>query len=244
MTIIFKKTKTLIKAALKCKKYDNILPLGYNCEIAYRFYRHFHFIDSSLFAWVYISSFEMLMHALQNLDKLAQNELIYENTMLKCKNSGIYFHGKTGASKFTGEKEHDEKLIADDIKELRPRITYLKEKFIKSANDGHSTLFIKKISAAEASDLSMHGKILELYDFLNNFSRNKFDLLLITEKSFYNDFLYDEPNIYTRYVEKYSPDSMVTDKKEGDKFGWDVIFTEFRPKKRVWKKKKLKFEEI
>ncbi|MGN0014414.1 MAG: hypothetical protein ACI37T_03250 [Candidatus Gastranaerophilaceae bacterium] len=244
MINLFKRAKLILKAGIKRKKYDNIIPLGYNCEIAYRFYRHFRFIESSLFAWVYINSFEELLNALKNLDSLAQGELFYENTMFKCLNSGIYFHGKTSAEKITGDKENASKLIASDIEELRPRIKYLSDKLIKTINNGKSTLFIKKISPKEAIEPDMHDKISELYAFLEKFSKNKFDLLLITEKSFYNDFLYNEQNIYTRNVEQYSPDSTVTDKKSGDKFGWDVIFTEFCPKKRVWKKKKLKFEEI
>lgn len=244
MANIFKKAEILFKAGIKRKKYDNIIPLGYNCEIAYRFYRHFRFIESSLFAWVYINSFEELLNALKNPDLLAQGELVYENTMFKCLNSGIYFHGKTSAEKFTGDTETIHKLIASDIEELRPRIEYLSDKLVKTVNNGKSTLFIKKISQKEACEAGMYNKILELYTFLEKFSKNQFDLLLITENSFYNDFLYNEPNIYTRSVEKYSPDSAVTNKKAGDKFGWDVIFTEFAPKKRVWKKKKLKFEEI
>lgn len=239
-----KKIIRIATAILNRKKYDNIIPLGYNCEIAYRFYRYFRFIESSLFAWTYISSFDMLLYALNNLETLAQGELVYENTMFKCLNSGIYFHGKTSAEKFSKNKESINKLIAEDIEELRPRIKYLSEKLKKTVNNGKPTLFIKKISQKEACENGIRDKILELYAFLGKFSKNEFDLLLITENSFYNDFLYNEKNIYTRSVEQYSPDSIVTDKKAGDKFGWNVIFMEFRPKKRVWKKKKLKFEEI
>ena len=72
----------------------------------------------------------------------------------------------------------------------------------------------------------------------------KFDFLIITEDKFYQKFLFNEKNIYTRSVEKYAPDETVTNKKLGDKVGWDVLWMEFRPKKYVFKKKKLKFEEI
>ncbi len=234
----------IINSIANRKKYDNIIPLGYNCEIAYRFYKHFKFIDSSLFAWVYISSFEMLMNALNNLDKLAQGELVYENTMFKCLNSGIYFHGRTSASEFNGEKEHDTSIIKSDIQELRPRIKYLSEKFLKLLNNGKNTLFIKKISSKEASNPNIRKQIINLYDRLKTLSSNNFDLLLVTEQVFFENLIFKEKNIHTRFVKKYSPDETVTDKKAGDKFGWDVIFMEFAPKKRVWKKKKLKFEEV
>lgn len=43
--------KRHIKAVSEAKKYDNIIFLGYNCEVAFRFFRQYRFVDSSLFAW-------------------------------------------------------------------------------------------------------------------------------------------------------------------------------------------------
>ncbi len=159
-------------------------------------------------------------------------------------NSGIFFHGQAKPADFNGDKEHDMALIESDKNELRPRIEYLKEKFNKYTNDGKKNLYIKKISEKEASEASSHSQMLELYQYLQSVCTNEFDLLLITEEKYYDKFIYDEGHIYTRCVEKYSPDEAVTANNMGDKFGWDVIFTEFQPKTRVWKKKKLKFEEV
>ena len=241
---LFEKCKIFLKAFFNKKKYDNIIPLGYNCEIAYRFYRYFRFIESSLFSWVYISSFSVLFNALNNIDIIASEDFIYENTLYKCTKSGIKFHGRMREEEFTDDEEKNKILMEQDKAELHSRLNYLKEKFIKTANDGKKNLYIKKISKSEAEEENSYKNMYEIYKFLKKFCKNDFDLLFVTEKSYFDKFIYSEKNIYTKCVEKYSPDDMVTDKRQGDKFGWNVIYTEFSPKKRVWKKKKLKFENV
>ena len=241
---LYKNFKIISGAFFRKKKYDNIIPLGYNCETAYRFYRHFRFIESSLFSWVYISSFQMLENALNNIDIIASDDFVYENTMYKCSKSGIKFHGRMREEEFTNDEEKNKILMEQDKEELRSRINYLKEKFVRTANDGKKNLYIKKISLSEANDENSYENMYKIYKFLQKFCKNDFDLLFVTEKNYFDKFIYNEKNIYTKCVEKYSPDNLVTDKKQGDKFGWDVIYTEFSPKKRVWKKKKLKFENV
>ena len=65
-----------------------------------------------------------------------------------------------------------------------------------------------------------------------------------TEEEFYQKCLFENKNILTRYVKKYSPDEEVTNKKLGDAFGWRLIYSEFRPKYKKKNSKKLKFEEV
>lgn len=240
----FKNLKTLLKAVFRLKVYDNIIPLGYNCETAFRFYVHYRFIESSFLTWVYIDDFDILLNALNNLENVATDDFIYEQALYKCVNSGIRFHGRTRDKALSEDNEESRLLMAQDKEELRSRIKYLKEKFIKTASDGKKNLYAVKISKKDAERADIREKITKLYEFLNNFCKNKFDLLIITEKNYYQKLLFDEKNIYTRSVEKYAPDETVTDKKAGDKFGWRAVWTEFRPKKHVWKKKKLKFEQI
>jgi len=240
----FNKTKRILKAVLHIKRYDNIIPLGYNCETAFRFYVHYKFIESSLLTWVYIDNFDILLNALQNLSPIATDDFAYEMTLYKCLNSGIRFHGRTRDEALSEDNEESRILIRQDKEELRSRIKYLKEKFVKTANDGKKNLYVVKISEEDAENPDIREKVTKLYNFLNGFCKNKFDFLIITEDKFFNKFLFNEKNIYTRSVEKYAPDETVTNKKMGDKFGWNVLWTEFRPKKHVWKKKKLKFEQI
>ena len=238
--MMFEKIKKYIKALKNSKRYENIVPLGYNCEIAYRFYRKFGFFDSSLFGWSYVT-FEQLKNALSNFDFIGKGDLEYDKAshMFKCKNTGIFFHGRTPADAFTDNEEENLEIIKKDEEELRSRVEYLKEKFVKYATNGKNTLYILKI---KSNNDVLRKEIIWLYEFMKDFCKNDFCILLITEKSFYSEFLFDNPKILTRYVEKYSPDECVTSKKQGDAFGWKLIFTEFKPKKYKKQKGKLKFE--
>lgn len=243
--MFFEKVKNYLCAVKNAKKYDNIVFLGYNCESAYRFYRQYKFVDSSIFGWSYIT-FEQLKYALDNFSDIGSGnfEYEYDSYMFKDLNTGIYFHGKTPASAFTKDDEQNKKMIEEDKLELKSRLEYLKCKFRNYATNGKPTLYVKKINRADSGEdfVNTRNNILWLLGCLETTCMNDFKLLLITEKDFYHKFLFENEKIITRYVEKYSPDECVTNKKLGDSFGWRAIFTEFQPKNIKKQKGKLKFE--
>lgn len=239
----FSDIKKYIKALRNAKKYTNIIPLGYNCEIAYRFYKQYKFVDSSLFGWSY-TTFEQLKNVLSDLNILGTGNFKYDypSHTIQCQNSGIYFHGRTPADKFSEDENQNKEIIENDITELKSRLEYLKQKFLKYAANGQKTLYILKVSGKETDENKIKENILWLYNYLSDFCKNEFKLLIVTEKSFYERYLFDNPDIITRSVEKYSPDDAVTLKKAGDSFGWRLIFTEFQPSVKKKQKGKLKFE--
>ncbi len=239
----FHKFKLYINALLNAKKYENIVMLGYNCEVAYRFFRQYKFVDSSLFAWTYVT-FEQLKFFLENPDKVATGDFFLEHGMFTCKNSGISFHGRTDLTAVTDVLQIDKEALEKEKAELRSRIEYLKEKFYKYCSNGKSTVFIRKISAKEAQNPNLLDNLNWLYQKLSSICSNDFRLVLVCEKAFSQKLQFDNPKIIVKTVEKYSPDENVTDKKAGDKFGWRLIFTEFQPAKIKKQSKKLKFEEI
>ncbi|MCR5260761.1 MAG: hypothetical protein K6C94_02870 [Candidatus Gastranaerophilales bacterium] len=246
--MMFDRIKKYLYALTHSKKYDNIIPLGYNCEIAYRFYKHFKFFDASLFGWSFVT-FEQLKYSLLNMDKLCNGgiEYDYPSHTLKCKNSGIYFHGRTPHDKFSDNEQENQKIIEQDAAELQSRTEHLKEKFFNYANDGKKNLYIRKIhlSDGNTSDSGIEQKrneILWIYNFLKDYCKNDFTFLLVVEEKFYDKFLFDDEKIQTRSILAYSPDDAVTKKKAGDPFGWKILFTEFQPKHKKKQKGKLKFE--
>ena len=241
--MICKKIKLYIQALLKAKKYDNIVILGYNCEVAYRFFKQYKFVDSSLFAWSYVT-FEQLKFFLENPDKVANGDFFLEHGMFTCKNSGISFHGRTDLTAITDVSKIDNDVLENEKAELRSRIAYLKEKFYRYCSNGKNTLFIRKISSKEAENINLTDNINWLYQKLSSICSNDFKLILVCEKRFSEKLQLQNTKIIVKTVEKYSPDENVTDKKAGDKFGWRLIFTEFQPAKVKKQSKKLKFEEI
>lgn len=247
--MLIDKIKQYMNAFVHSKKYENIVPLGYNCEIAYRFYRQYKFFDSSLFGWSFVN-FEQLQYSLLNIDKLGNGGFEYDfpSHMLKCLNSGIYFHGRTTHDKFTDNDEENQKIIQSDSVELQSRINHLKDKFKQYANDGKSTLYIRKIYFGDVNsqdDIEQkRQQVLWLFDFLKSYCKNDFTFLLIVEEKYKDKFIFDDEKIFTRSVLSYSSDDAVTAKNSGDSFGWKLIFTEFMPKNKRVHKGKLKFEAV
>ena len=245
MKDFLEKTKKIFLALKNSHRYGNIIQLGYNCEAAYRFFRNYKFVDSSLFGWTFVP-FENLKKALTEYDNLGNFGFEFDepNHMFRCKHSGILFHGKTPASSYSQHEEENKAIIENDKIELASRIQYLKEKFLKTAKDGRTNLYIKKISKKEAENPNFREEIQWLLGYLKNLCTNDFKLLLVTEDEFYEKFLFDDPQILTRSVKEYSPDEDVSNKKLGDAFGWKLIYLEFRPKYKKKNSRKLKFEEI
>lgn len=240
LIMFFDNVKRYIKAVLKAKKYDNIIFLGYNCEVAFRFFKQYGFVDSSLFAWTGVT-LEQLKYFLEKPETVGEGEFTRSGHLLKCENSEILFHGRTNLANkvyYMNDEEFEEEKT-----ELRSRIAYLKDKFFKYSTNGKPTLYIRKVTKEDIEDLEFHEKIIYLYNKLQTVCTNDFKLLLITEKDFYEKALFEEENIFTRYVMKYNPNADVTSRKLGDKLGWRIIFTEFQPAVKKKQTKKFKFEE-
>lgn len=161
--------------------------------------------------------------------------------MFCCQNSGILFHGKTDLSSII--YQIDGERLNKEIEELRGRIVYLKSKFFKYSTNGKSTLYIIKLKKQDIEDPNFNKNIIYIYNKLKSICINKFKLLLIVEKEYFNKTVFNNPEIITRFVATYSPDNNVTGKNLGDKLGWKIIFTEFQPAKKKKQTKKFKFEE-
>lgn len=241
--MFFNKIRKYIKALINSKKYARIILLGYNCEIAYRFYRNYKFVDSSLFAWSLVT-FDTLREIIKNREIIGTQGFRHENHMYTCQATGIAFHGKAGAELFTNDIENNNKIMKEDIEDLQNRLKYLKEKFTKYLQDEEKKLFIIKLSEETVNRQNFIEEFSDLYNNLKEMTKADFKILIICEKSFKEKIRLPQKEIIIRSVEKYSPDEDVTNKKLGDIFGWKLIFTEFKPKYKKKQTKKLKFEEV
>lgn len=229
-------------AKVDAKKYDNIIFLGYNCEPAFCFYKSFKFLDSSLFAW---SASIEINNALENFDKIGTEgfEYLTDVGMFKENVTSFLFHGKTELSDDITEQEL-EKIVAADSADLSQRVNYLKEKFKKQMLGGGKNLFIRKIFISNSCQnfQEVNGEIEKLYNHISKICQNKFDILLIIEEKYKEFITLKKENVYIRTVKNYSSDKAVIGDPDSDRLGWKLIFKEFRPKKKIKKKKKFKFE--
>ncbi|NCB49140.1 MAG: hypothetical protein EOM53_00445 [Alphaproteobacteria bacterium] len=223
------------------RKYGHIISLGYNCEISFQFFLKYHFVESSLFAWVNCLNVDNLIYALSHLDKVCSGEIKNIKPMWKCENTGICFHGKTSMKIMINNLSAQ--ILKEDKEELLSRVSYLKNKFIQTSSDGKKNLYIFKYPSKEESDITE--KINLLYEKLDNLVENEFDLLIILENDFCSKIQENvfNPHIFIRRVDFFTKEEDVTS-KENDFKHYKKIFKEFRPDFKQKKKKKFKFEEI
>lgn len=225
------------------KKFKYIIPLGYNCETAFRFWQNYRFIDSSLFAWTFSYSISDLINALYNFDSILSGEIALPNPLYECQNTHIRFHGKANMKNWLGSKEYDMQLVKSDKEELIQRVKYLKEKFIKILKSTESKLFIYKISISDIQAPEINENLNKLYSYFKDNTQN-FTLIIVTEQKYKDRIQLKKENLIIETVEKYSPEEDVTNKHKGDSAGWKKIYKKYRPAVLLKTKKKFKFEEI
>lgn len=118
------------------RKYDHILSLGVQLRSVVSVFLKYHFVESSLFAWVNTENCQNLINALKHLDLILSQGVREVPPMYLDIATGISFHGKT---------ERDGLETKEEIKnELYSRISHLRDKFIQTAQDGKKNLYIFK----------------------------------------------------------------------------------------------------
>lgn len=227
---------SVLLARLRRRRYRWIIPLGINCESAFRFYLKWGFVESSLFGWAALSNLDGVLRALRGMDALLTGEVRYDGVsrMWKCLNTGVSFHGKSkfGATPSEGE-------LAADLKDLRERVAYLKKKFLSALPE--RPLFIHRLANADAErdDLGAHLDAFEAE--LRRLGARDYTLLVICERRFLRR-MPPGPNRIFRSVSKFNPFNRNADARVGDPVGWRAIYTEFAPEKILPKRHAFKFE--
>lgn len=237
-----KYSPSLLLAKLRRRKFEHVVPLGVNCETAFRFYRTWKFLDSSLFAWTQSFGLAKLTAALGNLDALFAGEVTLDpvSKMWICGNTGIYAHGQLRWQE--GVPTPTEDQIAADRRNVVGRMAHLKEKFRRYAADGESTLFIHRLSEGDERDAGLAGRLDGLERALEGLGAKNWTLLVVCEREFLPRMPPASGHRLYRAVGKFNPGHAITDTKYGDNLGWKLVYTEFAPAKKLPKKHDFKFE--
>ena len=223
------------------KYYDHYISLGYNCEFAYRFFKKYRFVESSLFTWANSINITNLINALANPNIIFANEPKMAGVMWRCIDSDIRFHG---TEPYDMHLNPDKYLTEDYVlykQELVQRINHLKEKFkLQISDDKYTLLTYNYLTNDDKVDII--NNIKKLKKTLEDAGARNFDLLIILQKS--NYFICeDKDNIYIRYVDSFAPENDVTTECY-DKKSWNNILQEFKPNFKLKTTKKFKFEEV
>ena len=235
-----------INSYFKIKKYDDIIPLGYNCSVAYNINRVHKYLESHIFNWTYIADDNLFLDVLSDLNTIFNDGYIYSKdcNMFVCKRTKILFHCKSLSSDIINENEKIyKKNIENEFFDLNGRTRYLICKFQKILATSESILFVHSLKPFEIKDLQKKINFINnLYILLKNKTKNC-NLLIICEKNVYKD-LKNKINreIYLREVLKYAPFDDAVNPEKTDIYKYNLIFTEFQPKNKKKSNKKYKYE--
>ena len=229
-------------ARCRARRFDQIVPLGKNCEVAFRFFCRWKFVDSSLFAWAQVFDLSRLTGTLRRIDTLFEGEMTIDKPtmMWKCENSGIYIHGNLKAPPRGLPPPCDEAIAADKVS-TQARVKHLKEKFQNYVTNGKSTLFIHSLSREDECASDLDRRLSALETALSDLGAENWRVLYVCERKYLHRMPQAARRTF-RAVRLFNPTDQVTNCRAGDAIGWNLIFTEFGPRVRLPKKHKFKFE--
>lgn len=223
------------------KKYDEIITLGQNCELAFKIMQSFGAIESYLFTWALVPPYH-IFDALENPSLIFSEEIVElkEVNMWRCSRTDLTFHGKSSVQAL----DKDEKKRDMEKQEVISRVRYLSDKLQKVLKSDKKKLFAIEIHN-DLFKFSIPELILyisKLFNVLNRLSSN-FDLLIILGKDFNIDEIKSLQNnhLFIRFVEYFAPYNQATTKSLMDLSSSKKIFKEFQLKTKL---RKIKMKKI
>ena len=212
-------------------KVDNVISLGYNCEVSYRIRDYFGKLNSTIYSWAYIENRNDLIRSLQDPVKLAVSEKeLLPWGMFRSKEYGITFHPKySQAELFNSDGSENADIVQLAKDEMISRYTYLANKlngFFKNENE--TTLYVCKMHPWMTNEEENISFIKELHQMISDLCVNENYILLVVlqKKEMTREIKSIElHNLLIRSVEAFAPDSDT--EFGGDIAGWNKIFEEF-----------------
>lgn len=224
---------------LRARKYGHVIPIGATCEVAFRFYHTWGFLDSSLLSWAGTYTVEQLNAVLRDLPSLLTGDVAFEDRRLlwRCLNTQVDFHGQL---KRIDGKMPPEEAKAADLAALRGRVEYLKEKFLRYLRDDEETLLVRRLGLEDVTP-DLGARLDELERTIAGLGARNWKLLVICEAKDLAKMPIGGNRVF-RSVRRFNPPDLVTNPDCGDTIGWKAIFTEFAPARILPKKHDFKFE--
>lgn len=219
--------------------YDNIVSLGFNCEVSFRIKDYYkkNDIDSYIYTWAYVCDDNLFLDSLNNIDDILSGKItLLPWGMFKCEKYQLSFHSISGVSKlFDKDNNPIQENVDKAIKELIDRTNHLKDKFNKLLKSDEKTLFVMKVRKQnDAIDF-----IKKVYNILKDkYVLDNFTLLVVIEENQYNEQWenLNSKDLKIRTIKNFAPDNNT--ENGGDLDGWKKVFNEFNKKKNLllkWK---------
>jgi hypothetical protein len=176
---------------LKFKKkqiFNNIIPFGVNCEIAFVLQDVFGSLDSTLFTWAFVEDPFMLSEYIQNPDILFTDGLtLTPSKMLRCNRTRFVFHSKLHKEHHVLDDniEHSHDRLKEAEEEVYARVGHLSNKFWSHINSGDRNLFVLKLFPKEEYVNRIGNLLADLTESLDQKCANKnFILMCVLEENY------------------------------------------------------------
>ena len=231
-----------LRALARRKRYPQIASLGVNCEIAFRFYCRWGFVDSSVFAWAASQNLATIEAALRNLRSVHEGSFsMNERThMWMNADCGINFHGNLMWKPDSPTPPRE--ALDEDLAELRGRLRHLTEKLVRYLRSDEETLLVHKLSDEDAAADDLGSRLDSLEKTLAGMGARNCTLLVVCQDADMPRMPPPSPMRVYRSVREFNSRRKVTWRELGDPVGWDALFSEFAPKTILPKAHSFKFE--
>ncbi len=223
--------------------FDEIVSLGYNCEVSFNLNRLYTYVDSYPLTWALCSP-AGVADFLENPDMLISNGLDYdpENPLWKSRSFAVWLHGKMSPQEMIVDGVFSESKREEDRMELLSRMTHLIDKFKKMlANDELRKLFVLSWAPVDKSP----DHIIRIYNLLQNKTTN-FKLVLLVSPEIPASSVEKverETGALVRRLRFLAPAHDAVNINRIDVESWNNIFADYRPAKVKDIKKSYKFEK-
>ncbi|MGN0437490.1 MAG: hypothetical protein ACI4F4_03130 [Lachnospiraceae bacterium] len=218
------------------KAYDEVISLGYNCEISFRIRDYYGKLYSFPFSWSYILDRDEFLKALDNLEQIFQGEVHVckdnrVNSMIECDKYHICFHPR---SEFVADDGTiPEETFDKAVEELRTRVMYLVKKFKVGLKDPNKQ-FVFLVGITDNGKTSDYDFLFELKSKLDILcpAQNYVLVAVIPENRLTTELkLINDERIKIRKIRRFG--TQKCNDISTDMFGWGRIFKEFLGKENL-----------
>lgn len=149
------------------EKFDEVISLGYNCEVSFRIEDFFGRINPMPFSWSYVLDRSRFPDVLRNSKALfSKGESLCEDRMIKCNLFELKFHPRYSILPQFGTYTEEQYQMA--VGELKGRVEHLTDKFTELCNSEKHTLFVMKVEDYGNNDnvcyiKDVHSALKEVY---------------------------------------------------------------------------------